>query len=205
MAEYYVVGVSHIDMAFVMREEAYGECLEILLERVIGVLDRNPQVHFALEQAAHYRKLKGRRPDLFQKVKELLKAGKLEFMGGMATTAETNFPNGECLVRNQGMGLMWLEQNLGVKPHAGWLVDTFGLRAQIPQLMRQFGFRHLYANRFGGNKHYDMFIAEGLDGSRVQIIGKDSASINVLPDSQAFIFCRSFRDVDLLFQEADQL
>lgn len=205
MAEYFLVSVSHIDMAFVMREEAYEECVEILLERIIGVLERNPQIHFALEQAAHYRKLQKRRLDLFLKVKELLASGRLEFMGGMATTAETNFPNGECLIRNQGMGLIWLQQNLGVTPHAGWLTDTFGLHAQIPQIMNQFGFQHLYANRFGGNKRYDLFHAEGLDGSRVLIIGKDSASVNVFPDSQAFIFCRNWGDIDQLFQEADRL
>ncbi len=204
-ADYYIVAVSHIDMAFVMREEAYEECLEILLERVLGSLERNPQIHFALEQAAHYRKLQIRRPELFQKVKEYLQAGRLEFMGGMATTAETNFPNGECLVRNQGMGLLWLQQNMGVSPREGWLMDTFGLHAQVPQIMKQFGFRHLYADRFGGNKRFDAFTAEGLDGSRVVIIGKDSASDNLLPDSQAFIFCREWKDVDLLFQQADQL
>lgn len=205
MAEYFIVSVSHIDMAFVMREESYEEMLEILLERIINVLERNPQIHFALEQVAHYRKLKERRPDLLHKVKELLHAGRLEFMGGMATTAETNFPNGECLIRNQGMGLIWLEQNMGIRPSDGWLIDTFGLNAQIPQIMNQFGFQNLYANRFGGNKRFDMFVSEGLDGSRVMIIGKDSASVNVLPDSQAFVFCREWKDVDELFREADEL
>ena len=205
MAEYYVVSMSHIDMAFVMREEAYEECLDILLERVIGVLERNPEIHFALEQTAHYRKLQNRRQDLYQMVKELLRTGRMEFLGGMATTAETNFPNGECLVRNQGMGLIWLEEHFGVKPCAGWLLDTFGINVQVPQIMKQFGFRHLYANRFGGDKHHDTFYAEGLDGTRLLITGKDSASGNVLPDSQAFFFCRSWHDVDQLFREAEEL
>lgn len=205
MAEYHVVGVSHIDMAFVMRKEAYAEMVEILLERVISVLNRHPGVHFALEQAAHYRNLEKNRPDLFQKVKELLKSGRLEFMGGMATTAETNFPNGECFIRNQGMGLRWLEEHLDVKPEAGWLVDTFGLNPQIPQIMEQFGFKYLYANRFGGNKRWDIFQAEGLNGSRVVVIGCDSASINVLPETQSLIFCRAWGDVDTLFAKADRL
>lgn len=205
MAQYHVVSVSHIDMAFVMRKEAYAEMAEILLERVISVLERNPEIHFALEQVAHYRNLKERRPDLFQKVKQLLEEGRLEFMGGMATTMETNFPNGECMIRNQGMGLRWLEENLEVTPHSGWLVDTFGLNPQIPQIMEQFGFKYLHANRFGGNKRVDLFQAEGLNGSRVVIIGCDSNSINVLPDTQALIFCRSWADVDTLFRKADQL
>lgn len=34
--QHYVVGVSHIDMAFVMREEAQEEMIDILLERITG-------------------------------------------------------------------------------------------------------------------------------------------------------------------------
>lgn len=205
MKEYFVVGLNHIDMAFVMREEAQEEMLDIVLERVIGVMERHPEVHYSLEQAAHYRKLEKRRPDLFVKVKELLKEGRMEFMGGMATTAETNFPNGECLIRNQGMGLRWVWEHLEVKPQNGWLIDTFGLNAQIPQIMKEFGFKHLYANRFGGEKRFDMFWDEGLDGSRVLILGRDLASLNVLPENQAFVFCRNWQDVDNLFIDADTL
>lgn len=205
MTEYYVVGVSHIDMAFVMRQEAQEEMVDILLERVIGALERHEELHFALEQAAHYRSLKTRRPDLFQKVKELLQEGRLEFMGGMATSAETNFPDGECLVRNQGMGLLWVEENLGVRPQYGWLVDTFGLNAQVPQIMKQFGFKLLFANRFGGDKRFDLFLDEGLDGSRILVSGRDLASMNVRSDSQAFVFCRNWGDVDRLFADADKL
>lgn len=205
MAEYHVVSVSHIDMAFVMRKEAYAEMAEILLERVISVLERNPEIHFALEQVAHYRNLKARRPELFEKVKALLQAGRLEFMGGMATTMETNFPNGECMVRNQGMGLNWVKEHLNCEPHSGWLIDTFGLNPQVPQIMEQFGFKYLHANRFGGNKTRDIFQAEGLNGSRVVIIGCDSMSANVLPETQALIFCRCWADVDTLFRKADRL
>ncbi len=205
MAEYHVVSVNHIDMAFVMRKEAYAEMLEIFLERVIGMLERHPHLHFALEQVAHYRNLEQRRPDLFEKAKKLLKEGRLEFMGGMATTMETNFPNGECMVRNQGMGLRWLEENLQVTPHSGWLIDTFGLNPQVPQIMKQFGFTYVHANRFGGNKTRDMFRAEGLDGSTVVIMGRISNAPNVIPETQAFHFCKSWADIDTLFAKADEL
>ncbi|MDY2651386.1 MULTISPECIES: hypothetical protein [Eisenbergiella] len=86
------------------------------------------------------------------------------------------------------MGLEWLEKNLGVRPQSGWLVDTFGLNAQIPQIMKQFGMKDLYANRFGGNKRYDLFWDEGLDGSRIRVSGRDLASLNLRPDSQALTF-----------------
>lgn len=205
MKEYHVVAMNHVDMAFVMREEAHEEMLEITLERVISAMERHPEIHFALEQAAHYRKLENRRPDLFEKVKKLLAEGRMEFLGGMATTAETNFPNGECYVRNQGMGYLWVKNHLKAEPKVGWLVDTFGMNAQIPQIMSQFGFKHVYANRFGGDKRHDMFWDEGLDGSRILVIGKDLASVNVIPNSQAFKLCRNPADIDKLFADADAL
>ena len=54
-ADYYIVAVSHIDMAFVMREEAYEECLEILLERVLGALEPLPRMlQIILPQVEEY-------------------------------------------------------------------------------------------------------------------------------------------------------
>lgn len=205
MTDHYVVAVDHIDIAFIPREEATEEMLDIALERVISVMERREDVRFALEQALHYKKLQQRRPDLFAKVREYLKQGRMEFMGGMATTAETNFPNGECLIRNQSMGLKWVEENLGVHPRQAWLTDTFGMNPQIPQIFRQFGFEHVHATRFGGNMPYDMFYAEGLDGSQVLVIGRDGYGANIRPSTQAHMLCRSWDDIERLFAFADRL
>lgn len=205
MKDNYVVAVSHIDLAFVIREEELAELLEIYLERVVNLLERHPDAHFALEQICHYRRLKKVRPQLFQKVKQLLKEGRLEMMGAMASTMETNFPNGECFVRNQLMGLKWAEENLEIRPDCAWLIDTFGINAQIPQILKQFGFKELFANRFGGDKRYDLFYAKGLDGSKLLVLGRDSYSYNLLPGSQGLVFCRSRNDIDKLFLQARTL
>ena len=205
MSDKYVVAVDHIDLAFVYPEEELAEYLDILLERVLQMMKRAPQTRFALEQVCHYRELKKRRPDLFEQVREMLGQGRMEFMGAMASSAETNFPNGECLVRNQLLGLEWAAENLNTVPDSAWLVDTFGIHAQVPQILKQFGFTRLFANRFGGDKRFDLFYAQGLDGSRILVLGRDLASQNLLPDSQAFYFCRKRKDADRLFEMADQL
>lgn len=205
MSNYYVIGASHIDLAFVMREDEQSELIEIFVERMLNILERNPELHFALEQISHYRRLEKSRPDLFNKIKELIKENRIEMMGAMASTLETNFPNGECFVRNQLMGLIWAKEHLETVPDSAWLIDTFGINAQVPQILKQFGFEQLFANRFGGDKRYDIFYDKGIDGSKIMVIGKDSASKNVLPNSQAFIFCRNWNDIDLLFRVAENL
>lgn len=205
MGDKYIVAVDHIDLAFVYPEEELAEYLDALLERVLGLMQRNPEFHFALEQVWHYRSLRERRPDLFEQVRQRLKEGRMEFMGAMVSSADTNFPNGECLVRNQLLGMEWASENLNTAPDSAWLVDTFGINAQVPQIMRQFGFTRLFANRFGGNKRNDLFYARGLDGSRILVLGRDLASRNIFSDTQAFYFCRSRKDVDRLYELADSL
>ncbi len=101
MQNIHVIGMSHIDLGFTTTEEELEELLEIFLERMLAVLDRHPEISYAIEQMAHYKKLKARRPDLFERVKAYVQSGRIEIMGAMASSLETNFPNGECFVRNQ--------------------------------------------------------------------------------------------------------
>lgn len=54
-------------------------------------------------------------------------------MGGMISTADTNIPGAEGLVRNRLMGLRWFKEHMNAVPQTGWLFDTFGLSAQLPQ------------------------------------------------------------------------
>ncbi len=204
MQNIHVIGMSHIDLGFTTTEEELEEFLEIFLERMLAVLDRHPEISYAIEQMAHYKKLKARRPDLFERVKAYVQSGRIEIMGAMASSLETNFPNGECFVRNQQLGLRWARENFGVVPESAWLVDTFGSNAQIPQIYRQFGFQQLFANRFGGDKTEDVFLSEGIDGTRLLVIGKDLASS--APGKQvAFRLCRSWIDTDNLFADGDRL
>ena len=116
MSDKFVTAVNHIDLAFVFEEKEHEEFLELYLERMLQVLERIPESHFGIEQVCHFRKLEKRRPDLFEKVKEMLRANRIELMGAMGSSAETNFPNGESFVRNQLMGLRWAKEHLETEP-----------------------------------------------------------------------------------------
>lgn len=202
---YHVVAVNHLDLGFVKRKEEMAELLEIWVERMISVMERFPDLKFAIEQAYHYRGLEERRPDLMEKLKTYIAQGRVEMMGGMISSMDTNFTNGESFVRNQSLGLRWVKEHLGTTPKAAWLLDTFGINAQIPQLLKQYGFRYLFANRFGGKNPYDLFLSQGIDGSEIIVLGRDLACQQIFPYSQAFVFCKGFNDTESLFENADHL
>lgn len=200
--KYWVVGNTHVDLAWKKNREEMTEVFDTLIVKVLDMLDSHPTFTYTIEQAAHYRLLKERRPDLLARVKRYVQEGRIEMVGGMASTLETNFPNGECFVRNQLIGLAWVKDNLGVDVRTPWLIDTFGINAQIPQIMKQFGFSRLMANRFGGNLNEDVFLSRGLDGSELLMLGMDVYSPYVKHGHLYWGFVRDWNEVDRLFEQA---
>jgi alpha-mannosidase len=196
---FHYVGLHHIDLAWKRPREEYVEMLEVFCLRILDALDQRPDFKFVLEQAAHYRALITTRPDLVARLKPHVQSGRLEFVGGMASTLETNMPCGESFVRNQQLGLKWVKQHFGVVPKTGWLIDTFGVHAQVPQILRQFGIADLMANRLGGRQFRTVFLAEGLDGTRTLIAGADVYSAYLRPDHVSIDFYKSWEAIDRSF------
>lgn len=114
-------------------------------------------------------------------------------------------PNGECYVRNQLIGMKWIKNNFDVDIKTGWLVDTFGINAQIPQILNQFGLKHLLGNCFGGDLNEDIFYAKGLDGSKILVAGRDAHSRYIKSNHIFFQYVRSWDEIDQLFQKAGSI
>ena len=55
-------------------------------------------------------------------------------MGGLDVMPDVNMPGGETFVRQMQYGKGYYRDKLGVDVTAGWLIDTFGHHAQMPQL-----------------------------------------------------------------------
>ncbi|HML45342.1 MAG TPA: glycosyl hydrolase-related protein [Clostridia bacterium] len=202
---YRIVSVHHVDLAYLKGFAENHEMLETAVVRILDALDTHPEYTYTLEQAYHYRALARRRPDLIRRIRAHIQAGRLEMAGGMISTLETNLPCGESFVRNLVLGARWVEENLGQPIRTGWLVDTFGINAQVPQLMRQFGLAHLFASRFGGRVFDDTFFARGIDGSRVLVMGRNCMSDFVRPGHLSRDFCKDWRDHKALFDYAKTL
>ena len=126
-------------------------------------------------------------------------------VGGMASTLETNLPCGESFVRNQAIGMKWVRDHFGIGIKSGWLFDTFGLHAQIPQILAQFGVTTCMANRFGGATFHDIFHARGLDGSQLLLVGRETYSAFVRRENTARVFYHNWDGVARLFRQADEL
>jgi alpha-mannosidase len=199
-----VIGSTHIDLGWKKGPAEMAELFEVFVVRLLDLLERHPSLTYVIEQASHLRALERSRPDLVERLGRHVAAGRLEVVGGMASTMETNLPNGECFVRNQLLGLRWFRERLGARPCAGWLIDTFGINPQVPQLLRQLGMSFLFANRFGGAVDVTAFRARGLDGTEMPVVGRDVYAPYVKPGLLEFRYVQTWTEIDALFEEADR-
>lgn len=202
MPKFFVVGLTHIDLAWKKDSQEHEEIMEKAVVQLLDVLDTVPGYTYVIEQAAHYRTMARRRPDLVARLRTYVRSGRLEFAGGLASTLETNGPSGESFVRNQILGLRFVDETFGSPVRTGYLIDTFGTHAQVPQILRQFGLKGLLANRFGGTLAKDVFVVRGLDGTPLLVAGRDSNSPYVSPERVFFRTARSNGHVRQLFEEA---
>ncbi len=198
-----IVGLTHIDLGWLKGREEMAELYDIYILRLLDLLDREPEFTYLLEQVVHLKGLLKRRPELFHRLKEYIRAGRVEIACGMASSIETNIPDGECFVRNMQIGMKWIEENLGVEVSTCMMIDTFGFHPQIPQLLRQFGQKQLFANRFGAGQLKDTFRAVGIDGSRILVAGRDVSCPCVEKGHVAFGFYTKWSQIDSLFHEVN--
>jgi len=202
---FHVCGATHVDLAWKKSRGEHAEMFESHVVQMLDILDQDPDYTYTLEQASHLRALAQARPDLIDRLRHYLSEGRLEMLGGSASLLETNLPSGESLVRNQAIGMAWIKENLGVAVTTGWFIDTFGLHAQTPQILRQFGIARLIANRLGGNVTVDRFRWEGLDGSTVSLVGRDTGSSYVGIDTMVFAFTRDWTGLQSAIASARRL
>lgn len=181
-----------------------AELQEKLIALLIDLCKQNPDMHYLIEQAIHFKDLKQNRPDLFEKVTHLVKSGNLEVGSGMASSIEMNTTNGECFIRNMQLGLEWFQTNMDLVPQSCEMIDTFGFPPQVPQLLSQLGYRSLFANRLGGTNTEDIFDAIGLDGSAITVYGRMPNSPYCKQGHICFAFYLDNSGIDQLFDAAQK-
>jgi alpha-mannosidase len=93
------VGHAHLDTAWLWPLRETHRKVVRTFANAVDLLDRYPDHRFAHSQAVHYAWVAEDHPDLFERVKSHVAAGRWEPVGGMWVEADLNLSGGESLVR----------------------------------------------------------------------------------------------------------
>lgn len=199
-----VSGLTHVDLGWKKTAEEMEEIFENFIIKLLDVCSCYPEFTHMLEQAYNYRRLKANRPDLFEKLLPYVRSGQLEFVTGLASTIENNTTCGESFVRNMQIGRRFIKDNFGVDVAQCAMIDTFGFPPQMPQVLKQFGYSNLLANRLGGIRPRDVMRAVGLDGSEILLAGSDCLANYVRPGHVSFRYFLGYEEQEKLFERAEK-
>ena len=126
---------------------------------------------FCHNEVTVYKYVEEYAPELFEKIQELVKAGKWHIMGGWYLQPDCNMPSGESFVRQIREGQRYFEEKFGVRPTTAINFDPFGHTVGLVQIVKKCGqdsymFMRPYPVELALPS--EQFIWHGLDGSQIK-------------------------------------
>ena len=124
---------------------------------------------FCHNEVTLYKYIEEYAPNLFARIKELIRIGKWRIMGGWYLQPDCNMPAGESIVRHILVGRQYFMEKLGQWSTTAINFDAFGHSKGIVQIISKSGQDSVILNRSGSDPiPCEQFLWEGLDGSQIK-------------------------------------
>jgi len=166
---FWIIPHTHWEGAvFITREEYLEMGLPHILTAV-RLLKEHPNYRFSLDQVEYFRSFLERYPEEADAFRKFVAEGRLQIVCGLDIMPDDNMPSGESFVRQMLYAKGYCREALGVEVKVGWLLDTFGHHAQMPQILRLAGYNSFWFAR-GVNDPQHMpaeFLWQGIDGTQI--------------------------------------
>lgn len=168
-----LVGNSHIDAAWLWRWPETVDVVRNTWRSAAKLLAKYPEATYAASAGQYYVWLEQYEPELLEEIKELVRQGRWEPVGGWWVEPDVNVPSGEALVRQGLYGQRTFQRIFGTTAKVAWIPDTFGYAWTLPQIFRKAGFDYFVTQKLRWNDtdkwsaDRNLFWWRGRDGSRI--------------------------------------
>lgn len=135
----HMIGNAHLDPVWLWRwpegcAEAIGTCWA-----AVDRLEETPGFVFTRGEAQVYAWIEEFAPDLFERIRGYIAAGRWIVVNGWWIQPDCNLPSGEAIVRQALYGKRYFADRFGIDVPVGYNVDSFGHAATFPMLLRHTG------------------------------------------------------------------
>jgi alpha-mannosidase len=169
----HAAGHAHIDVAWLWTLGQTRRKAERTFQTVIRLMEQFPDYKFTQSQPQLYDFVRQDQPALFEDIRQRVRDGRWEPIGGMWVEADCNLSGGESLARQFLLGRTFFREQFGPDAESPvlWLPDVFGYAWNLPQLIKEAGLEYFFTIKIGWSQYnrmpYDSFWWQGLDGTRV--------------------------------------
>jgi alpha-mannosidase len=181
----YITGNAHIDAAWLWRWAETVDVARYTFLQQLNLMDEYPEYVFSQSSAVYYKWMQDNFPDIFERIKEKVKTGNWELVGGTIIEPDCNLISGESWARQILYGFSLFKEYFDMMILLGWNPDSFGYNWNMPQLYKLAGIKAFITQKISWNDTnefpYHLFWWEAPDGSRILTYFPMSGYVNSLP------------------------
>lgn len=169
----YAFGHAHIDVAWLWPLAETERKFARTVINQLSLMEEYPEYKFLQSQPQLYTMLNNRYPELYERFKQALLAGKIIADGAMWVEADTNLTSGESLIRQIMYAKQFFKQEFAIDMEVMWLPDVFGYSGAFPQILINCGCTSFATQKIAWTYHggdpfpYNTFLWEGIDGTAI--------------------------------------
>ena len=164
----HVVPHIHYDVEWLQTRDVFERVGLGNLREALRLMELDEEMTFVVDQVPHLEPFRRRDPSGFERLVELVREGRIEPVNGMYCEPDVNILSGESLVRQSIGWQSYALERFGSYSRCGWLIDSFGMCSQLPQIFKKSGTDYfVYSRTLLEEGAASEFIWEGLDGSAV--------------------------------------
>ena len=166
-----LTGNSHIDAAWLWPATETVDVVRRTFTTALQLMNEYPNYTFTQSAAQYTEWMAQKYPKLNDQIRERVKEGRWEIVGGMWVEPDLNLPDGESLVRQLLVGQRLFQKEYGVTARIGWNPDSFGYNWQLPQIYKRSGLDYFVTQKMHWNDTnqlpFRLFWWQSPDGSKV--------------------------------------
>jgi alpha-mannosidase len=166
-----LTGNAHIDAAWLWPWTETVDVVKRTYSTALQLMHEYPDYTFTQSAAQYNAWLAEKYPPIDSEMKQRIKEGRWEIVGGMWVEPDLNMPDGESTVRSLLIGKRWYLQHYGVDVKIGWNPDSFGYNWQLPQIYKKSGIDYFVTQKMSWSDTnqlpFRLFWWESPDGSKV--------------------------------------
>ncbi len=166
-----LAGNAHIDAAWLWPRSETIDVVRRTFSTALQLMNEYPDYTFSQSAAQYTEWIAEKYPAMNAEIRQRVKEGRWEIVGGMWIEPDLNLPGGESLVRQLLIGQREFQKEYGVTARIGWNPDSFGYNWQLPQIYKRSGLDYFVTQKMHWNDTnqlpFRLFWWASPDGSKV--------------------------------------
>jgi len=138
---------AHLDPVYLWDwREGFNESM-CTFQTMAEMLENDPELTFVHGEAQSYEPVEQYAPELFERIRALVAAGRWELVGNSYVQSDDNFPDTITFLKQFQRGRLYFQEKFGISSTVAWSPDAAGHAAGLPEIFQTSGLRYFSFSR----------------------------------------------------------